>query len=93
MLNYARIAWDKALKESKKESTYDNVLAKFDMVCGGNEIIYLRSNAKTVWHIRMLKFGLVTHVEAFNSSWGFVVPMQAPKRVPLLSFAGYGGLV
>lgn len=29
LLDYARIAWEKALKDSKKESTYDGVFAKF----------------------------------------------------------------
>ena len=33
LLDYARIAWRKALKEFKK-STYDDVLAKFDIVGG-----------------------------------------------------------
>lgn len=32
--NYVGIAWGKALKDSKKESTYDEVIAKFNMVGG-----------------------------------------------------------
>lgn len=49
--NYARIAWEKALKDSKREATYDHVLAKFDVVWSGNGLIYHRSNDNIVCHI------------------------------------------
>lgn len=34
LVDYARIAWDIAFKESKKATTFDNMLAKFDMMWG-----------------------------------------------------------
>lgn len=60
--NYARIAWEKALKDSKREAIYDHVLAKFDVVWFGNGLIYHRSNDNVVWHIRVPNVGLVSHV-------------------------------
>lgn len=60
LLNYARIAWGKALKDSKKESTFDDVLAKFDMVGGGeNGLVYHKWNDRIVWHIRVPNVGIV----------------------------------
>lgn len=39
VLDYARIKWVKALKESKKESSYDGALDKFDMMWRSNQLI------------------------------------------------------
>lgn len=61
IIDYAIIVWDKVLKESKKETIYDDVLAKFNMLCRGNELVYHMSNDKIVWHIIAPNVGLVTH--------------------------------
>lgn len=48
------------LKESKRATTFDNVLVKFNLVWGGNDLIL--SNDKIVWHIRVPNVRLDTYV-------------------------------
>ena len=75
LLDYARIAWDTMRKEFKQATTYDIVLVTFNMVWGGNDVIYHRSNDKILWHIRAPYVSLVTHVyQVLHTSWGYVVP-------------------
>lgn len=38
-LDYARIAWEKALKDSTREAIYDDALAKFDATWGGISLL------------------------------------------------------
>jgi hypothetical protein len=38
-LDSTRIAWETTLKDSKREAIYDDVLAKFDAMWGGNNLL------------------------------------------------------
>lgn len=44
---YARVAYGKALINSKREAIYNNLLGKSDIVWGGNGLLY-----NITWHIR-----------------------------------------
>lgn len=96
-LDYAQIPQDVALTKSKKATMYDNMLAKFDMVWGGNEVIYHRSNDKISLR-DILEYQMLAQLIMLSSypSWGYMVPPRAPKSLPdlhPLSLSGLGDLV
>lgn len=43
----------------QEKTNYDESLAKFDMMWGGNDIIHHWFNDEIVWHIRASNVGLV----------------------------------
>jgi hypothetical protein len=61
LLDYARIAWRKALEDSKTEATYDDVLAKFHATWGNNNLLYCKSNSEIMWNNQAPHVGLVDH--------------------------------
>jgi hypothetical protein len=50
------------LKNSKSATIYENILVNFDILWGGNELIYHKSNDKINRHISVPNIGYVAHV-------------------------------
>lgn len=61
LLDYARIAWRKALNDSKTKAIGDDVLTKFHTIWGSNNLLYYRSNSELMWNNQAPCVGLVDH--------------------------------
>ena len=70
LLDYARIAWEKTLNDSKRETTSDDVIAKFDAIWGGNDLLYHRWHCETTRNNWTPNVGLANHSEVVHPSWG-----------------------
>ena len=81
ILEYARIDWDVARKDTEKATIYDDPIGKYDKVWGRKELFCHRDNTKTMhWNIRVPTMGLLIDVYVVYSLQGVMLPPSTPKR-------------